>query len=113
MLAVTAWEFMFVELWRYSEMEPTPYQPIYHWMNAVEALIWLGFAVAVLYRNRRHRKSSLELFYAGLFFLFALTDAREMFVVQPWLILFKGVVLVGILWARYVVCKRYYPESKW
>jgi uncharacterized membrane protein len=113
MLAVTVWEFMFVELWRYSETLPTPYQPIYRTVNCVEALIWLGFAVAVVYRNRRHRRSSLELFYAGLFFIFAMTDVREMFVVQPWLILFKGLVLVGILWVRHVVRKRFYPESKW
>ncbi len=113
MLAVTAWEFMFVELWRYSATEPTPYQPIYRSINAVEALIWLGFAVAVLYRNRRHRKSSVELVYAGLFFIFAMTDVREAFVVQPWLIVFKGLVLLALLVVRQKVRNKYYPESKW
>ncbi len=113
MLAVTAWEFLFVELWRYSATQPTPYQPIYCTINGVEALIWLGFAVAVVYRNRRHRRSSLELFYAGLFFIFAMTDVREMFVVQPWLILFKCVILVALLWVRHVIRKRHYPEAKW
>jgi hypothetical protein len=113
MLGVSVWEFMFVELWRYSADAPTPYQPIYRSINAVEALIWLIFAGMVLVRNRQHRRSSLELVYAALFFIFAMTDVREMYVVQPWLILFKGVILAGLLWARHVLCRKYYQESKW
>jgi len=62
-----------------------------------EAIAWFVIALYVLARFYRFRRTSLELAYAGLFVLFGLSDLRESYVVQPWLILAKGGVLAGLL----------------
>jgi hypothetical protein len=113
MLAITIMEFMFTELWRYSASDPSPYQPIYRTINAVEACFWFGFCIAVCIRYARHRKSILEIGYAIAFLLFGLSDVAEMFVVTPALIAAKAVVLVVLLLLRYILIKWYYIGSRW
>jgi len=84
----------------------------YHWINLIEGCFWLVFAGLVLKRYWRHRHSPIELLYAFTFLTFALSDFREAYVVQSWLILLKGVNLIGIIYLRRTVIRRFYPSSK-
>jgi hypothetical protein len=43
--------------------------------------------------------------------LFGLTDFREAYAMQSWLLWVKLAVLIALLWLRKVVIQRYYPES--
>ncbi len=84
----------------------------YHWINLVEGCFWVGFTVAVLIRFAKHRRTSLELLYALAFLTFGLSDFREAYVVQSWLILAKGVNLAIIIYLRWYLIKHHYPQSK-
>lgn len=66
----------------------------------------------VLARYFRHRNSALEILYACAFFIFGLSDFREAYLLQPWLILAKGMNLLLLLWLRAVVIRRFYPASR-
>ena len=96
--------------WRYNAADSL--HQIYHFFNLGEAVVWLVFGCLVLARFNRHRKSWLEVTYAFAFLLFGLTDLREAFVLQSWLILVKGMNLVALLWLRWIVIRRSYPTSK-
>jgi hypothetical protein len=85
---------------------------IYSWVNRIEGVFWLAFAGLVLARFLRHRRSALELAYALAFLTFGLSDFVEAFIVQPWLILFKGINFAAIIVLRWIVIGRYYPESR-
>ncbi len=82
---------------------------LYAWFNVLEGLAWMVIAGYVMVRFVRLRRSWWEVAYAGLFVLFGLSDWRESYVVQPWLILAKGVVLAGILLLRRYLIRRHYP----
>lgn len=84
----------------------------YHGMNLVEGLVWLIFAGLVLRRYAAHRKSPLELLYALAFVAFGLSDFREAYVLQSWLILFKGVNLAALIYLRWIILRRYYPQAR-
>lgn len=99
------------EWWRYDPRADWYAQP-YHWINLVEGSFWLGFALLVLVRFLRHRRSPLELLYAFAFFTFGLSDYREACAVESWLILFKGANLAALLWLRWLATKRWYPGSR-
>ena len=99
------------EWWRYDPAADWYASP-YHWINLVEGAAWLIFAALVLTRYARHRHSPIELAYAGAFLTFGVTDFREAYVVHSWLILVKGANLALLLYLRWVVIRRYYPESK-
>jgi hypothetical protein len=74
-----------------------------------EAGIWFIMATLVLKRYLRCRHSSLELGYSLAFLTFGITDVREAWVQQSWLIWLKLVNLIVLLWVRRVVIRRYYP----
>lgn len=100
--------------WTYNPSADWYAQP-YHWINLVEGVFWLGFAVAVLRRWQkagREHDGTLEVCYALAFVMFALSDFREAYAVHSWLILFKGVNLVVLLRLRWLVIRRWYPQSK-
>ena len=84
----------------------------YHRLNLAEGCVWLVFAGLVLGRYLRHRHSPLELLYALAFALFGISDFREAFALQGWLILAKGLNLGLLLRLRHVVIRRYYPASR-
>lgn len=93
---------------------------IYRAFNFVEALAWFVFAALVVGRWAKNRRSDtggpqrtiLELSYAAAFAAFGLSDVREAFVLQPWLILAKGAILTALLALRSIVIRRYYPASR-
>jgi len=81
---------------------------VYHWFNLLEGCFWLWCGGIVFARYLRNRHS-LELWYALSLVPFAVSDFREAYVVQNWLILGKGVNLVAILLLRWIVHRRFYP----
>jgi hypothetical protein len=97
--------------WRY-EPGTDVFSGLYHGFNLIEGVAWLGFASAVLWRWLRHRRSWLEPAYAAAFVGFALTDFREAYVVQGWLIAAKGMNLAALLYLRHLVMRRHYPASR-
>jgi hypothetical protein len=82
------------------------------WFNLAESLAWFTIAVLILLRWRRYRRSWEEWVYAGLFVAFGLTDVREAFVLETWLLWVKVVNFLAILWMRSRVLKNYYPGWK-
>jgi hypothetical protein len=84
----------------------------YHYLNLVEGIIWLIFASLVMARFVRWRRSWLEVHYAVAFFTFGLTDFREAYRLESWLLLLKGANLVMLLWLRREVIRRAYPASR-
>ena len=84
----------------------------YHWTNLIEGCFWVGFAVLVFVRYARHKHSAIELVYVLAFLTFGVSDFREAYVVQSWLILFKGTNLAALLYLRWLVIKRFYPGAK-
>ncbi len=83
----------------------------YHWFNLFEGTAWLVFAGRVLYRYARHRNGAIELWYALAFALFGLSDYREAWILQSWLIWAKLINLAALIWLRATVIRRYYPNS--
>ena len=58
------------------------------------------------------RRSPLEIGYALAFVTFGLTDFREAYALDSWLIWLKLVNLLVLLRFRGLVIRRFYPESK-
>jgi hypothetical protein len=50
--------------------------------------------------------------YGIAFLTFGLSDFREAYSLQSWLILFKGANLAALIWLRWQVLRRYYPQSR-
>lgn len=98
--------------WSWQESPAEPWSIAYSWFNLFEGCAWLVFAALVLRRYSKHRRSQLELWYAFSFFTFGLTDFREAWVQQSWLIWLKGVNLVALLWLRALVIRRHYPRAR-
>ncbi len=98
--------------WTYDPRDRSLYSISYHAFNLVEGAIWVTFGLLVLRRFLRHRRSRLELAYVTAFVLFGLTDFREAYSMQSWLLWAKLVNLVALFWLRRIVMRRYYPESK-
>ena len=105
--------YAFTHTWWWYDPAGDWYALPYHWINLIEGAAWMAFTIAVLARFAMHRKSApLELLYALAFFTFGLSDFREAYVVQSWLILFKGANLVALLYLRWRVTREHYPDSK-
>lgn len=80
---------------------------VYPAFNIVEAICWFAVAVYVWRRARRHAGRRLEFLYAALWLAFGLTDLREAWAQQTWLILLKGCLLGVLLVLRRIVLRRY------
>ncbi len=102
---------LFRNWWVYDPGEHWYNQP-YHWLNLIEGTIWIAIAGLVLRRYRQHRHSPVEIAYAAAFFTFGLSDFHEAWTLPSWLILFKGVNLIVILWLRNRLLNRYYPDRR-
>lgn len=113
-MRVPAWvDLLFLRSWwRYRPRE-TPWVSIpYHAFNLFEGAAWLVFAGLVLRRSLRGRRAPIEAAYALAFLTFGLTDFREAYALDSWLIWVKLVNLIVLLRLRAVVIARYYRESK-
>ncbi|HEY4311188.1 MAG TPA: hypothetical protein VGN12_17190 [Pirellulales bacterium] len=109
----TAIDFLFLRTWWTYATARYPAQAIpYHWFNLFEGTVWLVFAVLVVLRWARYRNGAIELWYALAFAFFGLSDYREAWVLQSWLIWAKIINLVALVWLRATVMRRYYPQSK-
>ena len=98
--------------WTYGSAN-TPWVEIpYHVFNLFEGTVWVVLSGLVLLRFLKSRHSTVEVVYALAFFVFGLTDFREAYALQSWLIWLKLANLLALLWLRAFVIKRYYPESK-
>ena len=69
-------------------------------------------AVLVIGRFFRFRKSFIEILYALAFLTFGLTDVREAYSLDSWLIWFKLANLVVLFRLRASVMRNLYPESR-
>lgn len=98
--------------WRYRPGETPLISTPYHLFNLFEGCAWVVFAGLVLWRRRLGRRSGLELWYALAFLTFGLTDFREAYVLESWLIWVKLINLIALLMLRAEVIRRFYPESK-
>jgi hypothetical protein len=103
---------LFRSWWKYPSPRVSWIDVVYHGFNLFEGSVWIVLSCLVLRRFLRHRRSSIELAYAVAFFTFGLTDFREAYVLETWLIWVKGANLIALLWLRSVVIRRYYPASK-
>jgi hypothetical protein len=101
----------FYPWWSYHPTAPWP-SHLYSWFNVVEGWFWLVFAALVLQRYWKHRRSRLELAYSLAFFTFGLSDFRESYILESWLVLFKAVNLAALLALRWHVLQRHYPEFR-
>ena len=61
---------------------------------------------------RHHGCFLLEIAYSFAFLTFGVTDFREAYALDSWLIWLKAGNLLILLWLRSLVIKRFYPESK-
>jgi hypothetical protein len=50
--------------------------------------------------------------YSLAFFSFGLTDFREAYVLESWLVWVKLANLIALVVLRSIVIRRYYPDSK-
>lgn len=98
--------------WSYTRDSALPYSAVYHTFNLLEGAAWMVFCGMVLLRRHRGHKSTLELGYAFAFFTFGLSDFREAYYQQSWLIWLKAINLVALLYLRNRVIKIHYRESK-
>ncbi len=98
--------------WTYPARNPSWLEIPYHAFNLFEGTVWVILSGLVLRRYLTHRHSPVEIAYALAFFTFGLTDFREAYVLQSWLIWLKAGNLVVLLWLRSLVIKRYYRDSK-
>lgn len=109
----SALELLFTSTWwRYDPEDRSLFSISYRAFNLAEGTTWIGFGALVLRRYLKLRHSRLEIWYAVVFVLFGLTDFREAYAMQAWLLWTKLIVLVALLWTRKTVMRRYYPGSR-
>jgi hypothetical protein len=69
--------------------------------------------VLVLRRYLVFRRSAHEIAYSAAFFTFGLTDFREAYVLESWLVWLKLVNLLLLIWLRSIAIRRWYPGGRW
>ena len=103
---------LFRTWWTYRSAN-TPWVEIpYHAFNLFEGTVWVALSMLVLWRFLKYRHSKVEVVYALAFFTFGLTDFREAYALQSWLIWLKAANLLALLRLRAIVINRHYPTSK-
>jgi hypothetical protein len=98
--------------WVYDSATTGPWGLAYRGFNFGEAGVWFAFALLVLWRWRRERKSWIELLYAAAFLTFGLSDLREAYVISLPLVAGKGINLAVLLALRQFIMHRWYPQSR-
>jgi hypothetical protein len=104
--------FLIRRWWTYRSGSPAWVEVPYHTFNLFEGTAWVILGVLVCRRYLKFGQSRVELVYALAFFAFGLTDFREAYALDSWLIWLKAANLVVLLWLRSVVISRYYRGSK-
>ena len=107
----TALDYTFTRTWWTYSPPFDEFSRIYHGFNIFEGCVWVVLAALVGLRYLGQRKSVLEPLYAFAFFTFGLTDFREAYAMQSWLIWLKAVNLGLLLYLRWLVIRRFYPAS--
>lgn len=98
--------------WTYPTGRREWFDSPYHFFNLFEGTVWVILSILVLARCVRSRRSLMEVAYALAFFSFGLTDFREAYALNTWLIWVKAANLLALIGLRAVVIKRYYPASR-
>jgi hypothetical protein len=98
--------------WKYPDPTDPWFSIPYHIFNLFEGTCWVVFAGLVLRRHLIFRRSRQEILYALAFFTFGLTDFREAYVLQSWLVWVKLLNLVILIWLRSIAIRRWYPGSR-
>lgn len=98
--------------WSYDSHDTSLHSRLYRNFNLIEGAAWCVFAALVWNRHRRNRRSPLEMWYAVAFLLFGMTDFREAWALQSWLLWIKLANLIALVRLRQIVIRRFYPESK-
>jgi hypothetical protein len=106
-------EILFLETWwAYDSSDRSAHSVLVHWFNLFEGCAWVVFAALVLFRYLRFHRSRIEVVYAVTYVLFGLTDFREAYSLQSWLLWLKLVILIALFWLRRSVMRRFYPASR-
>lgn len=98
--------------WTYSHRSATWIEHAMHGFNLFEGAAWTVFAALVLARWARYRRSRVEPVYALAFLAFGLTDFREAYSLDSWLIAIKLANLVTLFALRRYVIRNCYPGSR-
>jgi hypothetical protein len=98
--------------WKYPQSSDPWFSIPYHAFNLFEGACWVVIAGLIFRRYLIFRHSSLEIVYALAFFTFGLTDLREAYALQSWLVWVKPLNLVALIRLRVLVIRRWYPGSK-
>lgn len=98
--------------WKYPDPTDPWFSFPYHIFNLFEGACWVVFAGLVLRRYLTLRRSQLEILYALAFFTFGLTDFRESYVLQSWLVWVKLLNLIALIRLRSISIRRWYPGSR-
>jgi hypothetical protein len=98
--------------WEYQTANDPLFARLYHYGNLAEGGAWLAVAALVFVRYLRHRRSRLEVVYALAFVLFGLSDFREAYRLESWLIWGKGMNLLALFGLRRFIVQNYYPAAK-
>jgi hypothetical protein len=111
-LKTIADQLLFRTWWTYPSGNPSWIEISYHGFNLFEGTAWLVVSGLVLRRFLRYRRSNMEVAYGLAFFTFGLTDFREAYALDSWLIWLKAANLLVLFRLRSLVMSRYYPGSK-
>ena len=99
--------------WQPTPNVPPSFQDLAcHYFNLFEATAWFVFAVLVVRRWMRLRRSWLEPVYSLAFALFGLSDLVEAWSLTSWLLWWKLANLLVLFRLRRIVMRRYYPELR-
>jgi hypothetical protein len=98
--------------WKYPHPTDPWFSIPYHAFNLFEGACWVVIGALVVRRFLAFRRSSLEIVYALAFLSFGLTDLREAYVLESWLVWVKLVNLIGLIGLRSLAIRKWYPGSK-
>jgi hypothetical protein len=110
-LKTTVDGLLFRTWWTYTSGRASWIEVCYHGFNLFEGTAWLILSGLALRRFLRYRRSRVEVAYALAFFTFGLTDFREAYALDSWLIWLKAANLVVLIRLRSLVMSRHYPRS--
>jgi hypothetical protein len=98
--------------WRYPDPTDPWFSIPYHVFNLFEGACWVVFSGLVFRRYLRSRRSRWEILYAVAFLTFGLTDFREAYLLQSWLVWAKLLNLIALIGLRSIAIRRWYPGSR-
>ncbi len=102
----------FKRWWQYPDPIDPWFSVPYHYFNLIEGTCWIVFAGLVLRRHLSNRRSRLEILYSLAFFTFGLTDFREAYALESWLVWVKLMNLIALIRLRSKAIRRWYPDSR-